>query len=166
MVIVLTDIQFDQILKTLENELTSAQALLAVLEAEHQVLRYPTPESLIQVIASKKQTIEQYERISQARDKQLESFGLSPGRQGIESALSLFGEHLTQSKLYRIWGLVRQTAAKCQRQNAVNAGIVQLAGQHVERALEILHVGYNSAPVYGPNGGTCSRIRSHSLALA
>jgi flagellar biosynthesis/type III secretory pathway chaperone len=147
-------------LNLLKLECEQTQSLLNLLEREHELLRARPSEALTKLQAEKKELLKRVETSAIQHRQFLIQQGLSADRSGTESFIEEDALLQAQWKAYLV------LLEKCQKQNEINGGAVELNQRHVNQALNILLGMGNSQKTYGPSGEARPTNASKSLGKA
>ncbi|MEJ2590466.1 MAG: flagellar protein FlgN [Candidatus Thiodiazotropha sp.] len=147
----------------LDNGIGQAQALLALLEQEYQLLLSPPSKALETLLTEKQRLLKRVEQGVVAHNRFLQQQGLSADRHGTESYLDTLDD---SRELQAAWNRYLDLAAACRRQNEINGGAVELNQRQVSQALNIL-LGVNDGnKTYGRSGQSRPTNASNSLGKA
>ncbi|MCU7844429.1 MAG: flagellar protein FlgN [Candidatus Thiodiazotropha sp. (ex Monitilora ramsayi)] len=144
----------------LKLEIEQAQRLLDLLQQEYQLLRSPPSEALTKLQSDKKAQLEDVEKSTILHRQFLLQRGLSADRAGTDA----FVEGDEEQQGY--WNEYLALLEKCQKQNEINGGAVELNQRHVNQALGILLGMGDSQKTYGPSGESRPTNPSKSLGKA
>lgn len=147
-------------LNLLKLESEQTQALLNLLEREHELLRASPSETLSKLQAEKRELLKRVENSAIQHRQFLIQQGLSADRNGTETFIQDHAPLQAQWKTYLV------LLEKCQKQNEINGGAVKLNQRHVNQALNILLGMGNSQKTYGPSGEARPTNTSKSLGKA
>ena len=147
----------------LQRELATGQELLKVVKQEQESLIEGDPEQIEAASNRKRQQVLELQQQVSERDRFLKQLALPTGRRGTSILVQqLAPESLAQ----KYWGELQQLAARLQKQNEINGGIMALGQRHVRQALELLTGQTGASLTYGPEGNHRPGRNTQSLLKA
>ncbi|MCB1759823.1 MAG: flagellar protein FlgN [Gammaproteobacteria bacterium] len=149
MTFILKPAHIQQFHAMLAAEAESGEALMQVLEQEHQLLVKGEAEEIRAISKQKQLLVRRMAELLLARDRFLTALGLPSGREGTGQLVEY--AHPT-AELELAWKRIEQLAPRLHEQNEINGGIVALAQRHVRAALDILTNQNEQSPTYGRSG--------------
>ncbi|MCU7851685.1 MAG: flagellar protein FlgN [Candidatus Thiodiazotropha sp. (ex Monitilora ramsayi)] len=147
-------------IELLRLEFEQTQRLLELLQQEYQLLQAAPSEALKKLQAEKKIQLEAVEKSATKHRQFLLKQGLTADRQGTETFLA------GNSEVMALWKQYLTVLEKCQKQNDINGGAVELNQRQVNQALSILLGMGNGNKTYGPSGEPRPTNPSKSLGKA
>lgn len=140
----------------LERERSAAACLLENLREEYQALARRDIAALDLAVSKKQQQFTELEALGNDRDAGFRACGLAAGREGIETCL----HRQPHGAAHRLWEELQSLLIRCQYQNQINGGMVEISRRHVQRTLSLLQGQSPEQQTYGPSGATGVAIRS------
>ncbi|MCU7806709.1 MAG: flagellar protein FlgN [Candidatus Thiodiazotropha sp. (ex Semelilucina semeliformis)] len=141
-------------------EIEQTQRLLDLLQQEYQLLQAAPSEALKKLQTEKKIQLEAVEKSATKHRQFLLKQGLTADRQGTETFID------DNTELLGAWKQYLTLLEKCQKQNDINGGAVELNQRQVNQALSILLGMGNANKTYGPSGESRPTNPSKSLGKA
>ena len=136
----------------IQEEISAAQGLLAILHDEFEALSHTiTPDEIARFTTQKEQRVSEMERATKARIL----------------AIPATDPLLSTEPLKSLWETLRKVALECQQQNQINGRIITSSKRHIEQAAAILHGKPPSSELhYGSTGETVVETARHTIAKA
>jgi len=121
----------------LQEELTTVELLLRLLQQEYAVLKARDLPALEQVVTEKQRCIEQLRELIARRLDDLQRHGLTADLQGITTWLNQLPA-VERVAATRLWAELEQAVPRLHEQNDINGAVIAAGRSHVDRSLAIL----------------------------
>ncbi|MGA7800110.1 MAG: flagellar protein FlgN [Gammaproteobacteria bacterium] len=153
-----------QMAPLVEAELACSDALLATLGSEREALAGGDPARIQAEAISKSEQVERLETLERQRARLMREAGFEPSEPAqMEACLRLCGP---PERLMATWQSVLERMRRCQAENRVNGGIIELSRRHAQRALHVLRGEVADSDVYQPSGAMASPNGGRPLGKA
>lgn len=153
---------FNNLKKTLTNEIGLSDNLLVLLKAESNISPKDA-EALLKISDDKNKIIIEIERSHNNRNALIQTLGFSPDHEGTESCISACDQN---SELSTIWKLYIQKIKECQNMNQINGSTHDSSLRVVRQALSILYGEQVNENTYDASGHSQSNSLGRSIAKA
>lgn len=152
----------DDLKKLLKQDIIDLTSLKTLLEQEKNTLTTRNTDKINHLAEQKNYMVGQLENRAKIKAKLLGSSGLGIRPGHVEEVLKT----LNDSELMSLWTESRNALNDCQKQNAINGGIISQSRQRVAKLMTIIR-GQNKAPnLYGQQGKTQAYNSSHRIGKA
>lgn len=121
----------------LQEELTTVDALLHLLQREYDILKARDLPALEQVVAEKQRCVDRLQDQIAARLGNLREHGFAADAQGMAAYLNRLPP-ADQIAATRLWTELEQAAVQLRNQNDINGAVIAAGRSHIERSLAIL----------------------------
>ncbi|MEJ2687888.1 MAG: flagellar protein FlgN [Gammaproteobacteria bacterium] len=148
----------------MEAELACSDALLASLVSEREALAAGDAARIQSEATAKAEKVERLETLERQRTDLVRQAGYEPSDPSqMEACLRACDPPGT---LARTWSSVLERMRRCQAENLVNGGIIELSRRHAERALHVLRGEAPDPDVYQSSGNMASANGRRPLGKA
>lgn len=148
----------------IEAELACSDALLASLVSEREALAAGDAARIQSEATAKAEKVERLEALERQRTDLIREAGYEPSDPAqMEACLRTCDPPGT---LVRTWSSVLERMRRCQAENLVNGGIIELSRRHAERALHVLRGEAPDPDVYQSSGNMASANGRRPLGKA
>lgn len=153
-----------ELLQQLKDDTKLAQALLALMEKEFELLNLHTfSDQLQEILEQKRPLIQQLSQHSAARNEFLTQRGVAPTRAGLERLLRGRPERVG---ILSATDTLGDALSCCHQANERNGKLINLNQSNVRHMLDVLRGTSGTPSVYNSNGATEYSGRQRSLSQA
>ncbi|MDO3382623.1 flagella synthesis protein FlgN [Gilvimarinus algae] len=144
-------------------DLKAAQALLALLQKESELLKHRDHGALTDLIEAKTQHIELLNAHATERSALLQSLNLPADSNGWQAFMS--GNAPLQA-LLPLWQELQECIAECKALNNINGKLIGRSQQTLQRLLDLVRGKTSTPELYNAKGSATNRALSSSVAKA
>lgn len=143
--------------RVLREETDAASRLLEVLHREREALANHALEGIREAAQSKESLVARLEELAGQQNELLRLAGIDPGTPNLDGALRGAGlEGIGQR-----WEELRGVLSRCQHQNQINGGIIEMSRRFAQQVLDTLRGAASGARLYGPSGEAQSEVQDN-----
>lgn len=135
--------------QTVDSEIVAAQAFVALLEREQQMLIKGEVDDLLDLVREKNSVATQLATLAAKRNRLLAASGHDSDRAGVAA---WFAAHPDETGARNTWSSLLAVAGQARELNRVNGELIQERMQRNAQALEVLLGSHAAANLYGPDG--------------
>lgn len=147
--------------------INNLKQLLQLLNIEKQLIEtgQAEPEEITTISQKKEKVLKAVEVDIANRNEFLQSLGLTPDEEGINSFFAKLPANLN-APLSRGWQQLIDTLNKVQEANNLNGQLINRASQHYETLISAVKATQTKVKVYNPKGGSGSLSIPRNLGSA
>ena len=142
----------------------AATGLFAILEREHALLKLAKNDGLTELADEKLQQLAMLNELDKRRVAQLQQWGFGSSTEEMTTCLNKLGP--PDNEIIQLWSAIQQLLEKCQKQNLVNGGAIELGRNRVQQSLALLRGEDATEGLYDTKGRNDGGTGGRSLARA
>jgi flagella synthesis protein FlgN len=142
----------------INTDLVLTSELLKTLQLEREALKQREFDSVVAIVESKTQLLDQLDSNSRQRQSLLHQAGFTGNQRQIKQVI----EQLNDKNLQRDWNKLLDVVKQCKHENAVNGKMVARGRQTLGHLLNLLRGQVGTPQLYDESGSTTNSKSSNS----
>jgi flagellar biosynthesis/type III secretory pathway chaperone len=155
-----------QIVELFQKQFKATRQLLKTLKKEYDCLNANDVTALEGIVANKQKCAVELERHEKALFDLLAQAGYQSDNNGLKAFLQDTQSNPSYTNLHNAWNVLLKTILECNKQNVINAQIINVASITIKQALNLLGGRDNNNDTYAKSGKTIDGGKSTSFTVA